>query len=73
MERRAALNRIHLLQKVEAELKKRIVVDHFLELNGMEVLSKWIDRNPDGSFPLLQVVEFVFMVLDSLQIEERHL
>ena len=57
-----------LLKEMDQLLRKRNIQIEFLELGGLEVLTNWIDQNPDGSFPLPQVVESVFQILDRFPI-----
>jgi hypothetical protein len=45
----------------------------FLDNSGCVVLEKWLQPNPDGSYPPLQVVEFVLDILKQLPIELEHL
>jgi hypothetical protein len=59
-----ALHRIMLLKEMDQMLRKRNIQMEFLQLGGLEILANWIDQNPDGSFPLPQVVESVFQILD---------
>jgi hypothetical protein len=57
-----------LLKEMEQFLRKRNIQIEFLELGGLDVLANWINQNPDGSFPLPQVVESVFQILDHFPI-----
>jgi hypothetical protein len=63
-----ALARIKMLRQIDDLLRKKAVQVEFLDLQGLEVLSKWIDQNPDQSYPLPQVVEMVFDILERLPI-----
>lgn len=45
----------------------------FLERGGIQALSDWINTNPDGSYPLIQVVELVFDLLEILSVSSKHL
>lgn len=63
-----ALRRIMLLKEMDQLLRKRNIQIEFLNLSGLEILANWIDQNPDGSFPLPQVVESVFQILDRFPI-----
>ena len=68
-----AMNRFHLLAKLQAQLRKKGVQKWFLHLSGCEALERWLSPNPDGSFPPQQVVETALDVLDALPIEIEHL
>ena len=34
-----------------------------MELGGVELLTQWLEKNPDGSFPIIDVVESVLNIL----------
>jgi len=61
------------LPTVEDLLKKKQIQIEFLENGGLEVLASWISHNPDQSFPLPQIIELVFDILEKLPIENRYL
>ena len=68
-----AIARIKLIKEMSALLMKKPIQAEFLDFNGLEALSFWIDQNPDGSYPLPQVVESVFEVLERLPMDSRFL
>ena len=65
------MSRFKLIEPVRAMLKKKMVQEIFLELQGVRILEMWICQNSDHSFPPLQVVECVLDVLDSLPITQE--
>ena len=68
-----AVNRVKLLKEVDSMLRKKHVQLELLDMNGLEVIASWLSENPDGSYPLPQVVECVFDILERLPIDTRHL
>ena len=68
-----ALARVKLSPTLEHLLKKKIVQHYFLQSQGLNALARWIIVNPDGSSPLVQVVELAFSILESLKIDASHL
>lgn len=65
--------RIKLVKHVDDLMKKRAIQAEFLDQQGLEVLASWIEENPDKSYPLPQVVELTFDILERLSIESSHL
>lgn len=68
-----ALERIKIARYVDDLLRKKAVQAEFLDMSGLDVLTDWISPNPDGSYPLPQVVELVFDILERLPIDTRYL
>jgi hypothetical protein len=68
-----ALARVRLIKQMDLLLMKKPVQSEFLDLGGLEALAFWIKQNPNGSYPLPQVVESVFEVLDRLPISAHSL
>jgi len=54
-------------------LKNLKVQKKFLENGGLEVLSQWLDRTSDGTYPCLAVIEAALDIVDYLPIETEHL
>lgn len=53
---------------METHLKKRSIQLEFINIGGLDVMANWIAINPDGGFPLPQVVECVFNLLEQFPI-----
>lgn len=68
-----ALERVKIITSIDNLLRKRPIQNYFLENKGLEILSDWINENPDGGYPLPQVVESVFDILERLPIDTRFL
>lgn len=68
-----AMNRFNLLPKASQILSNKDNQLIFLEQAGCAILEKWLWMNPDGTYPPVQVVEFVLEVLKQLPIEMEHL
>lgn len=68
-----AINRLMLLSEVDNCLRKKPMQIEFLQQGGLQVLANWISQNPDGNYPLAQVIEKVFEILEYLPVESRHL
>lgn len=64
----AAMGRFKMIEEVTILLAKKNIQDVFLENYGCRFLEMWLARNPDGSFPPVQVVECVLSVLNQLPI-----
>lgn len=62
-----------LLKEVDTEMRKKFIQFEFLEQGGIQVLSDWITINPDSTYPLVQVIELVFDILENLPIDSHHL
>ncbi len=62
-----------MIKEMDSLLMKKPIQTEFLDLSGLEALAFWIRQNPDGSYPLPQVVESVFEVLDRLPINANYL
>ncbi|CDW75299.1 cg9915-pa [Stylonychia lemnae] len=73
MSQQPAISRLCLIREVDEELRKKMVQHEFLAQGGIKVLSDWISENPDGSYPLVQVIELVYTILENLPIESQHL
>lgn len=54
-------------------LRKKPFMGHFLDFGGLSFLEKWLLPNPDGSYPVYQVVELALEVLENLPVEISHL
>lgn len=69
----AAMSRFKMTEEVSQLLNKKHVQEVFLENHGCRFLEMWLERNPDDSYPPVQVVECVLDVLDRLPIVQEHL
>jgi len=69
----AAMNRFKMIDELSDLLNKKHVQQVFLANHGCRFLEMWLERNPDGSYPPVQVVECVLSVLDRLPIDQDHL
>ena len=58
--------RVKMIKKVDDLLRKQKIQSQFLDMMGLEVLASWISANPNGGYPLPQVVELVFDILERL-------
>ena len=67
------MNRFRLLPKATALLANQENLMIFLDNSGCVVFEKWLQPNPDETFPPLQVVEFCLSTLQRLPIELEHL
>ena len=60
-----------MINEVTSELRKKAIQKSFLEMEGCRFLEMWLNQNPDGSLPPLQIIEAVISVLDSLPITQE--
>jgi hypothetical protein len=65
--------RFLLLEKCKTLLSNKPNQMVFLDNSGCAILEKWLSLNPDGSFPPVQVVEYVLHILAQLPIYIDHL
>eukprot|EP00347_Sterkiella_histriomuscorum_P015956 403355047 len=68
-----AIERLKLLSRVDEQMRKKHIQREFLQQGGLQVLAEWISANPDETYPLAQVIELVFEVLENMPIESNHL
>lgn len=64
----AAMHRFKLLPKASLILGNKQSQLIFLDQSGCAILEKWLRVNPDGSYPPLQVVELVLLILKQLPV-----
>ena len=60
-----------MINEVTSELRKKDIQKSFLDMEGCRFLEMWLNQNPDGSLPPLQIIEAVISVLDSLPITQE--
>ena len=68
-----AMNRFKMIDELSHLLNKKHVQHVFLRNHGCRFLEMWLERNPDDSYPPVQVVECVLSVLDRLPINQDDL
>lgn len=68
-----AYHKLMYSKKLLKKLKNLKVQRKFLENGGLEVLSIWLDKTTDGSYPCLTVIEVILEIIDYLPIEAEHL
>ncbi len=65
--------KLKLLPKIKAELKKNHYHEPFLSKAGCNILALWIQRYPDGTLPCLDVLDGVLDIVDNLPITKKYL
>jgi len=68
-----AMHRFTLIEYVQDQLRRKQIQDIFLEMQGCRILEMWLMKNPDNTYPPVEVVECVLSILDSLPITQQHL
>lgn len=67
------MKKLLLLDEVTRELRRLPIQSCFLGQNGCQILEYWLRALPDGSFPNVSLVKELLNLIDSMQIEARHL
>lgn len=62
-----AINKLTLLPKVEANLKKIRLREAFLDLGILNVLTVWLTKLPNGSLPHLEIREKLLKILKEVR------
>ena len=52
---KTAMKRFLMLDELKSTLRKKHMQKWFLHLGGLRFLEQWLNQNPDGSFPAIQV------------------
>lgn len=70
---RPGIAKLRILDKVITKLKNHTFADRFLDHDGLNIISKFISKLPDGSWPLSNVRNKVLKLIHSLPSSVDHL
>ena len=73
-EKRPAIRRLVLLNKIDTALRRYTAHEYFLNNeNGLKVLYAWLCAMPDGTYPNTKIVQCVLEQLDRLDLKKEDL
>lgn len=61
-----ALKKLLMLEDVTRKLRKQLISEKFINLGGCQILGRWLEPLPDGTYPNQKVVTEILHCINSL-------